>query len=84
MDGRKTYRNCDNSLDTELTPAHIFHLPAILAALQKVMVLFSSAYLCRLLEHSSEPMVLSDLVPPWIRHHHHQEKQLYPEQWELL
>ncbi|GFT96227.1 uncharacterized protein TNCV_3906691 [Trichonephila clavipes] len=34
-DGRRTYRNCDNCLDTELTPAHIFDCPAILAALQE-------------------------------------------------
>ncbi|PRD24959.1 UNVERIFIED_CONTAM: hypothetical protein NCL1_42302 [Trichonephila clavipes] len=33
-DSRRTYRNCDNSLDTELTPAHIFDCPATLAALQ--------------------------------------------------
>ncbi|GFW27806.1 uncharacterized protein TNCV_766871 [Trichonephila clavipes] len=44
-DGRRSYRNCDNCLDTELTPAHIFECPAILAALQKIGVLFSSTNL---------------------------------------
>ncbi|GFV45841.1 uncharacterized protein TNCV_2322011 [Trichonephila clavipes] len=33
--GRRPYRNCDNCLDTELTPAHIFDCPAILAALEE-------------------------------------------------
>ncbi|GFW96427.1 uncharacterized protein TNCV_4357501 [Trichonephila clavipes] len=32
-DDSKYYRNCDNCLDTELTPAPIFDCPAILAAL---------------------------------------------------
>ncbi|GFT27226.1 uncharacterized protein TNCV_5140381 [Trichonephila clavipes] len=41
-DGRRSYRNCDNCLDTELSPAHTFDCPAILAALQKIEVLFSS------------------------------------------
>ncbi|GFU19105.1 uncharacterized protein TNCV_4397081 [Trichonephila clavipes] len=44
-DDRRTYRNCDNCLDTELTPAHIFDSPAILAALQELGVLFSSTNL---------------------------------------
>ncbi|GFU06518.1 uncharacterized protein TNCV_4651891 [Trichonephila clavipes] len=30
---RRSYRNCDNCLDTDLTPANIFDCPAILAAL---------------------------------------------------
>ncbi|GFT60264.1 hypothetical protein TNCV_4970811 [Trichonephila clavipes] len=33
--GRRSCRNCDNCLDTELTPAHIFDCPAILGALPK-------------------------------------------------
>ncbi|GFW22275.1 uncharacterized protein TNCV_1430291 [Trichonephila clavipes] len=41
-DGRRSYRNCDNCLDTERTSAHIFDCPAILVALQKIGVLFSS------------------------------------------
>ncbi|GFV28149.1 uncharacterized protein TNCV_678371 [Trichonephila clavipes] len=46
-DGRRSYRNCDNRLDTELIPAHIFDCPAILAALQEreIGVLFSSTNL---------------------------------------
>ncbi|GFX32088.1 uncharacterized protein TNCV_4099371 [Trichonephila clavipes] len=44
-DGRISYRNCDNCPDTELTPAHIFVCPAILAALQEIVVLFSSTKL---------------------------------------
>ncbi|GFU85116.1 uncharacterized protein TNCV_1553791 [Trichonephila clavipes] len=40
-DGKRSYRNCDNCLDTELTPAHIFDYPAILAALQEIGVPFS-------------------------------------------
>ncbi|GFU95641.1 RNase H domain-containing protein [Trichonephila clavipes] len=43
-DGR-TYRNCGNCLDTELTPAYMFDGPAIFAALQKIWVLFSSTNL---------------------------------------
>ncbi|GFX48921.1 uncharacterized protein TNCV_2797141 [Trichonephila clavipes] len=43
-DGR-TYRNCDNCLDTELRPAHIFDCPTILAALQEIRVVFSSTNL---------------------------------------
>ncbi|GFX42481.1 uncharacterized protein TNCV_1520441 [Trichonephila clavipes] len=43
-DGR-TYRNYNNCLDTELTPAHIFDCPAILAALQEIWVLVSSTNL---------------------------------------
>ncbi|GFU64008.1 RNase H domain-containing protein [Trichonephila clavipes] len=35
-DGRRSYRNCDNCLDTELIPAHMFGYPAIIAALQKI------------------------------------------------
>ncbi|GFU36507.1 RNase H domain-containing protein [Trichonephila clavipes] len=35
MDGRRSGRNVDNCLDTELEPAHIFDCPAILAILQK-------------------------------------------------
>ncbi|GFT60846.1 RNase H domain-containing protein [Trichonephila clavipes] len=41
-EGKRTYRNCDNCLDTELKPAHIFDSPAILAALKGIGVLFSS------------------------------------------
>ncbi|GFX07681.1 uncharacterized protein TNCV_4159501 [Trichonephila clavipes] len=44
-DGR-TYRNCDNCLDTYLTPAYIFDCLAILDALQEKGVLFSSTNLC--------------------------------------
>ncbi|GFX15429.1 RNase H domain-containing protein [Trichonephila clavipes] len=33
--GTRSYRNCDNSLDTELTPAHIFDCPAILLLCKK-------------------------------------------------
>ncbi|GFV64282.1 uncharacterized protein TNCV_1150951 [Trichonephila clavipes] len=44
-DDRRTYRNCDNCLDTELTPTHIFDSPAILAALQEIGVFFSSTNL---------------------------------------
>ncbi|GFV56458.1 uncharacterized protein TNCV_4203821 [Trichonephila clavipes] len=44
-DGRRSYRNCDNYLDTELTPADIFDCPAILAALQKIGVFFLSTNL---------------------------------------
>ncbi|GFX30057.1 uncharacterized protein TNCV_2617681 [Trichonephila clavipes] len=40
-DGRRTYRNCDNCLDTELTPVHIFDCPTVLASLQELEVLFS-------------------------------------------
>ncbi|GFX29416.1 RNase H domain-containing protein [Trichonephila clavipes] len=40
-DGRKTYRNCDNCLDADLTLADIFDCPAIFAALQEIGVLFS-------------------------------------------
>ncbi|GFX81799.1 hypothetical protein TNCV_2570001 [Trichonephila clavipes] len=43
-DGR-TYRNCDNCLDSEQTPAHVFDSPAVLAALQEIGVLFSSTNL---------------------------------------
>ncbi|GFX53303.1 RNase H domain-containing protein [Trichonephila clavipes] len=39
----RTCRNCDNSLDTELTPAHIFNCPAIVASLQIIGLLVSSA-----------------------------------------
>ncbi|GFX29018.1 RNase H domain-containing protein [Trichonephila clavipes] len=46
---RRYYRNCDKCLDIELTPAHIFDCPSILAALQKKKkkkkVLFSSTNL---------------------------------------
>ncbi|GFS48357.1 uncharacterized protein TNCV_2297121 [Trichonephila clavipes] len=45
-DGRRTYRNCDNCSNTELTPAHTFDYPAILAALQEIGVLFLSTNLC--------------------------------------
>ncbi|GFS97733.1 uncharacterized protein TNCV_2558871 [Trichonephila clavipes] len=41
-DGRRSYRNCDNCLHIELTSAHIFDCPAILAALQKIRFIFSS------------------------------------------
>ncbi|GFV19373.1 RNase H domain-containing protein [Trichonephila clavipes] len=41
-DGRRTYKNCGNCLDTELTAAHIFNYPAILATLQEILVLFWS------------------------------------------
>ncbi|GFU13756.1 hypothetical protein TNCV_939711 [Trichonephila clavipes] len=41
-DGRRSYRNCDNCLGAELTPAHIFDFLAVLAFLQKIGVLFSS------------------------------------------
>ncbi|GFU58506.1 uncharacterized protein TNCV_697651 [Trichonephila clavipes] len=41
-DGRRSYRNCDNCLDTELTSAYIFDCPAILASLQAIGVLSSS------------------------------------------
>ncbi|GFU43937.1 hypothetical protein TNCV_4182161 [Trichonephila clavipes] len=34
-DGRRTYRDCDNSSHIELTPAYIFDCPAFLTALQK-------------------------------------------------
>ncbi|GFX36022.1 uncharacterized protein TNCV_4215441 [Trichonephila clavipes] len=34
-DDRRTYRNCDNCLETELTPVHIFDCPIIRAALQE-------------------------------------------------
>ncbi|GFS66987.1 RNase H domain-containing protein [Trichonephila clavipes] len=34
-DGRRSYRNCDNCLDTELTPVHIFDCPAVIAVPQK-------------------------------------------------
>ncbi|GFU29001.1 uncharacterized protein TNCV_471161 [Trichonephila clavipes] len=44
-DGRRTYRNCDNCLDTELTPAHISVCPVILVAVQEIGVLFSSTNL---------------------------------------
>ncbi|GFW64695.1 uncharacterized protein TNCV_700981 [Trichonephila clavipes] len=44
-DGRRSYRNCDNCLDTELTPAHTFDCSAILATLQEIGVLFSSTNL---------------------------------------
>lgn len=33
--GRKTYRNCNNCPDTEVTPTNIFYSLAILAAVQK-------------------------------------------------
>ncbi|GFV83315.1 uncharacterized protein TNCV_1900411 [Trichonephila clavipes] len=41
-DGGKTYRNCDICLDTELTSAHIFDCPDILAALPEIGALFST------------------------------------------
>ncbi|GFW82806.1 uncharacterized protein TNCV_3493761 [Trichonephila clavipes] len=44
-DGIRTYRNCDNCLDIELTPAHIFDCPAILAAFQEIGILLSSTNL---------------------------------------
>ncbi|GFS78510.1 uncharacterized protein TNCV_3147631 [Trichonephila clavipes] len=44
-DGRRTYRNWYNCLDTELTPAHIFDCPAVLAAVQEIGVFFSSTNL---------------------------------------
>ncbi|GFV74210.1 hypothetical protein TNCV_2312091 [Trichonephila clavipes] len=70
--GRKSYRSCDNCLDTELTLAHIFDCPAILAALSSCRQQISMwAILKRLPEQSSGPMVLFDLVPSWIRYHHH-------------
>ncbi|GFW78587.1 uncharacterized protein TNCV_2243871 [Trichonephila clavipes] len=34
-DGRRTYKKCDNCLEIELIPAHIFDCPAILAALHR-------------------------------------------------
>ncbi|GFX30449.1 hypothetical protein TNCV_3461001 [Trichonephila clavipes] len=40
-DCRESYRNCNNCLHTELTPADIFDCPAILAALKETGVLFS-------------------------------------------
>ncbi|GFV63008.1 hypothetical protein TNCV_3178001 [Trichonephila clavipes] len=54
------------TLDTELTPAYVFHYPIILAALQKTKVLFSSTNLYvdnieQMPKQSSGPMVLSDL-----------------------
>ncbi|GFV94002.1 uncharacterized protein TNCV_3573551 [Trichonephila clavipes] len=44
-DGRRSYRNCDNCLHSELTLTHIFDSPAILTALQEIRVLFSSTNL---------------------------------------
>ncbi|GFW28117.1 hypothetical protein TNCV_2817951 [Trichonephila clavipes] len=44
-DGRRTYRNCDNCLDAELTPDHAFDCPAILAALQETGIIFLSTNL---------------------------------------
>ncbi|GFS62083.1 uncharacterized protein TNCV_476501 [Trichonephila clavipes] len=73
-DGRRTYRSCDNCIDTELTPAYIFDCPAILAVLQEMGFCFrqqTPITLNRLPEQSSGPTVLSDLVLSWIRHFHH-------------
>ncbi|GFV43939.1 uncharacterized protein TNCV_492641 [Trichonephila clavipes] len=58
--GRRTYRNCDNSPDTELTSAHIFDCPAILSALQEIGVLFS---LTNLYLDNIEQMAKSHLAP---------------------
>ncbi|GFV55454.1 uncharacterized protein TNCV_3776411 [Trichonephila clavipes] len=44
-DNRRIFRNYDNCLDIELTPAYIFGCPAILAALQEIGVIFSSTNL---------------------------------------
>ncbi|GFY06491.1 hypothetical protein TNCV_412411 [Trichonephila clavipes] len=44
-DGRRNYRNCNNCLDIELTPAYIYDYPAILAALQEIQVLFPTTNL---------------------------------------
>ncbi|GFW40828.1 uncharacterized protein TNCV_4368761 [Trichonephila clavipes] len=41
-DGRRTYKNCDNCSDTELTRAHIFDCPAIFSALSEIEALFST------------------------------------------
>ncbi|GFY00521.1 RNase H domain-containing protein [Trichonephila clavipes] len=72
-DGRRSCRNYDSCLDTKLTPAPIFDCPAILAALQERNRQQISMWtiLNRLPEQSSGSMVLSDLVPSWIRHSHH-------------
>ncbi|GFV94326.1 hypothetical protein TNCV_2267801 [Trichonephila clavipes] len=77
-DVRRSYRDFDNCLDTERTPAHIFDCPSILAALQKNSLSLRQqtsmrTALKRLREQSSGPVVLFDLVPTWIRHHHHQD-----------
>ncbi|GFW57723.1 RNase H domain-containing protein [Trichonephila clavipes] len=40
-DGRRSNKSCDNCLDTELTPVHIFDCTAILAALEAIGDLFS-------------------------------------------
>ncbi|GFW29026.1 hypothetical protein TNCV_2355841 [Trichonephila clavipes] len=40
-DGTRTYRNCDNCLDIELTAAHSFDCSVILAALQEKGAPFS-------------------------------------------
>ncbi|GFV44425.1 hypothetical protein TNCV_4736791 [Trichonephila clavipes] len=62
-DDRRIYRNCDNCLDTELAPAHIFDCPAILAALQEIGVLFFRQQpLYGLPEQLSGPMVMCDLI----------------------
>ncbi|GFV52659.1 mariner Mos1 transposase [Trichonephila clavipes] len=44
-DDRRSYRNCDNCLDTEPTPAHIFDCAPILAALQEIRIIFSATNL---------------------------------------
>ncbi|GFW11295.1 uncharacterized protein TNCV_3808151 [Trichonephila clavipes] len=76
-DGRRFYRNCDNCLDTELTSAHIFDCPAILAALQKIGILLSSTnlYVDNIEDIARTViwahMIIFDLLPSWIRYHHH-------------
>ncbi|GFU42736.1 uncharacterized protein TNCV_3139351 [Trichonephila clavipes] len=77
-DGIRNYRNCDNCLYTELTPAHIFDCPTILAAFQDIRVLFPSTNLyVDNIEQIARTViwstVLSNLVPSWVRHHHHFE-----------
>ncbi|GFU93052.1 RNase H domain-containing protein [Trichonephila clavipes] len=74
----RIYRNCDNCLDIELTPAHIFDCPSILVAVQEIGYWFRQQTSMWIIlniwqEQSSGPMVLSELVPSWIRHHHHQQ-----------
>ncbi|GFU01838.1 hypothetical protein TNCV_1523401 [Trichonephila clavipes] len=69
----EAHRMLPNAYDTELTAAHIFDCPAILAALQEREKQGSSfrqqilmwTILNRLSEQLSESMVLFDLVPSW-------------------
>ncbi|GFV40002.1 hypothetical protein TNCV_4412331 [Trichonephila clavipes] len=69
-DGRRSYRNSGNCLDTELTPVHIFDCPAILAALQEreIGVFFSST---NIYVDSIEQMPGQSFDTSWMRHHHH-------------